>query len=203
MCIQLFKWNARWARSLGFEWLFYLQLSCHKLNHCSLWIKVGSHLVAVLMLLIVLLEIFFQGLQSGSKIHYSTALLIRIFKSHILSICVCYRAIDWRIYSGIEWVQFQDPISCYLGSSTITTPTIDICTSVAVLSFFLHWCCDAYQQIIGYWVIELTWAHTVDLPKLFVCVSVIFKFFSVQFVFAFATVWRFRSWARGGTRGAT
>ena len=93
------------------------------------------------------------------------------------------------------------PISSYLGSSTITTPAIDSCTTVA----FLHWCCDAYQHLIEHWVrvIELTWAHTLDLLKLFVRVSIIFKIFGVRF--AFATVWRFRSWARGGTtrRGAT
>ena len=51
----------------------------------------------------------------------------------------------------------------------------------------LHHCTQTVNEI-EYWVIELTWAHTVDLLKLFARVSIIFKFFSVQFVFA--TGWR-------------
>ena len=92
------------------------------------------------------------------------------------------------------------PISFYL--SSFTTPAIDICTNVTVVSLFLHWCCDAYQHVIEYWLIELTWAHTVDsdLLKLFIRVSTILKFFGVQF--AFATGWEFSSWASGEMRGA-
>jgi hypothetical protein len=68
------------------------------------------------------------------------------------------------------------PISSYPGSTTITTPAIVICTNAAFVSFFIHLCCDAYQHLIDY---ELAWVHTVDLLKLFVRVSITFKFFGV------------------------
>ena len=49
----------------------------------------------------------------------------------------------------------------------------------------LHHCTQTVNEI-EYWVIKLTWAHTVNLLKLFVRVSI--KFFSVPFVFT--TGWR-------------
>ena len=57
-----------------------------------------------------------------------------------------YAPVDLRRH-WIEWVQSQDPhlLSPRLLQSPLQP---DSCTSVAFVSFFFHWCCDAYQHLI-------------------------------------------------------